>query len=59
MQRAAGSMLRDETPRPCTRTTVGAAWMGAANLENRHVPGGIDARVLAVLRGTDRTLTDS
>lgn len=36
-----------------------AAWMGAANLENRHAPGGIDARVLAVLRGTDRTLTDS
>ena len=36
-----------------------AAWMGAANLENRHARGGIDARVLAVLRGTDRTLTDS
>jgi uncharacterized Ntn-hydrolase superfamily protein len=36
-----------------------AAWMGAANLENRHSPAGIDARVLAVLRGTDRTLTES
>ncbi len=33
-----------------------AAWMGEANLENRHSPGGIDARVLAVLRGTDPTL---
>lgn len=34
------------------------AWMGEANLENRHTPEGIDARVLAVLRGTDPTLTE-
>jgi len=33
------------------------AWMGEANLENRHTSEGIDARVLAVLRGTDPTLT--
>lgn len=26
------------------------AWMGEANLENRHAPGGIDTRVLGVLR---------
>lgn len=26
------------------------AWMGEVNLENRHSPGGIDARVLEVLR---------
>lgn len=29
------------------------AWMGEANLENRHSPDGIDGRVLAALRGTD------
>ncbi len=34
------------------------AWMGEANLENRHTPDGIDRRVLAVLRGTDPTLTE-
>ncbi len=27
------------------------AWMGEVNLENRHSPGGIDTRVLGVLRG--------
>jgi hypothetical protein len=31
--------------------------MGEANLENRHTSEGIDARVLAVLRGTDPTLS--
>ncbi|WP_030529164.1 DUF1028 domain-containing protein [Phycicoccus jejuensis] len=30
------------------------AWMGEANLENRHAAGGIDARVLAVLRGEEQ-----
>jgi uncharacterized Ntn-hydrolase superfamily protein len=34
-----------------------ADWMGRVNLENRHADGGIDGRVLAVLRGTDPTLT--
>ncbi len=34
------------------------SWMGEANLENRHTSGGIDGRVLAVLRGTDPTLTE-
>lgn len=34
------------------------SWMGEANLENRHTGGGIDGRVLAVLRGTDPTLTE-
>ena len=29
------------------------AWMGEVNLENRHSPDGIDARVLGVLRGDD------
>ena len=27
------------------------SWMGEVNLETRHVPGGIDARVLDELRG--------
>ena len=32
-------------------------WMSAANLENRHAPGGIDARVLDELRAAVRGLT--
>ena len=34
-------------------------WMSAANLENRHSPGGIDARVLAELRSAATDLTES
>lgn len=35
-----------------------AAWMSAANLENRHSPTGIDARVLTQLRSVGRDLTE-
>lgn len=34
-------------------------WMSGANLENRHSPTGIDARVLAELRSSAAALTDS
>ncbi len=59
--------LRDEVARRLADRGFGGddvaasleAWMGEANLENRHSGRGIDARVLAVLRGTDPTLTDS
>ncbi|HET6967286.1 MAG TPA: DUF1028 domain-containing protein [Ornithinibacter sp.] len=57
--------LRDEVEQHLARlghTGAEAAdaletWMSGANLENRHVPGGIDARVLDELRAAVRGLT--
>ncbi len=54
--------LRDEVARLLTDSGYSGpveesleAWMGEVNLENRHSPGGIDARVLEVLRAGSPT----
>lgn len=47
------------TPAPDGVERALGAWMSGANLENRHSPAGIDARVLAELRSAAAALTDS